>query len=158
MKSITIKDIQLHAISIPYVEPLRTSFGIDANKNGLIVELTSEAGVTGWGEVSVEIEPGYGPETVGTALHVLNEFIIPRLRGKTIACATEVPSLINYVRGNHHAKAGIEAAVWDVLAKTNAMRLADYFATFLPEGHESRGKATVGPGPSWTTSSRSRSG
>jgi len=144
LKSIIVQDIQLHAISIPYVEPLRTSFGVDPNKNGLIVELTTEAGVTGWGEVSVEIEPGYGPETVGTALHVLNEFIIPLLHGKTIESATDVPMLVKGIRGNHHAKAGVEAAVWDALAKTNTMRLADYFASFLPEGHQSRGKATVG--------------
>lgn len=144
MKPITIKDIQLHAISIPYVEPLRTSFGVDVNKNGLIVELTTEAGITGWGEVSVEIEPGYGPETVGTALHILNEFIIPQLHGKTLACATDVPGLLRSVRGNHHAKAGIEASIWDALAKTNEMRLTDYFASLLPEGHESQGKASVG--------------
>jgi o-succinylbenzoate synthase len=144
LKSIMIKNIQLHTISIPYVEPLRTSFGVDLNKNAVIVELTTEGGVTGWGEVSVETDPGYGAETIATAQHVLNEFIIPKLHGQTISDATEVPALIKAVRGNHHTKAGIETAIWDAMAKTNDLRLVDYFAQFLPDGHQSRGKASVG--------------
>src|SRR5690606_12034020 len=35
-------------------------------------------------------------------------------------------------------------AVWDAFAKANDMRLADLFASCLPEGHGSRNKATVG--------------
>ena len=69
MKPITIKDIRLHPISMPLVEPLRTSFGLEANKVAVIVELTTDLGVTGWGEAAIEIWPGYGTETVATALH-----------------------------------------------------------------------------------------
>jgi O-succinylbenzoate synthase len=63
---------------------------------------------------------------------------------KTIDKPTDVPALIKGVRGHEHTKAGIEAAIWDAFAKTNEMRLADCFASFLPEGHESRNVATVG--------------
>jgi len=144
LKPITVKAIHLHTIAIPYSEPLRTSFGIEPDKVAIIVEVVTEEGVIGWGEASVEIEPGYGSETVLTGEHILTEFIIPRLIGKTIEKATDFPKLLRLVRGNHHTKAGIEAAVWDALAKVNEMRLADYFALFMPDGHTSEGKATVG--------------
>ncbi len=144
MQSITIRTIQLHAVALPYVEPLRTSFGEEPFKACILIEVGTEEGVTGWGEASVEIAPGYGAETMLTALHILREFIVPRLIGKTICDATEFPRLIRGVRGNHHAKAGVEAAVWDALARVNAMRLADYFAAHLPADHTPRGAAVVG--------------
>lgn len=143
-KSITIADIKIHTIAIPYVEPLRTSFGIEPDKVAIILELITTDGVTGWGEASVEIEPSYGSETVATGLHILSQFIIPRLIGKTIDLATDVPNLLRPVRGNHHTKAGIEAAIWDAFAITNDMKLTDYFSCYLPEGHTSDNKATVG--------------
>ncbi|MDZ4765284.1 MAG: o-succinylbenzoate synthase [Chloroflexota bacterium] len=144
MRSITIQSIHLHAIALPYVEPLRTSFGEEPFKACILIELVTAEGVTGWGEASVEINPGYGSETMTTALHVLSEFVIPLLTGKTINDATDVPALIRGVRGNHHAKAGVEAAIWDAMARANELRLADYFAAHLPEGHASRGRAVVG--------------
>lgn len=144
MRSITIKDIRLYPIALPYVEPLRTSFGVEPFKAAVLVEVITEDGLSGWGEVSVEIKPGYGAETVYTALHIIRNFVIPRLVGQTMTSPTEVPKLIRAVRGNHHAKAGVEAAVWDVAARANGMRLADLFSANLPEGHTSRGQATVG--------------
>lgn len=144
MKSITIKDIQLHVVSLPYVEPLRTSFGVEPDKAAVLVELTTDTGVTGWGEAPIEVRPGYGSETVITAMHVLDEFIIPRLNGQTIESPFEVPALLKSIRGHNFAKCGMETAVWDAFARTNDMRLADCFATYLPAGHESRNVATVG--------------
>ena len=144
LKSITIKDVKLHTIAIPYLEPIRTSFGSEPDKVAIIVEVITEEGVIGWGEASIEFEPSYGSETVYTGEHILTQFIIPRLIGRTIEKGADFPKLLRLVRGNHHTKAGIEAAVWDALAKVNDMRLTDYFALFMPEGHESENKATVG--------------
>ncbi len=144
MKSIRIKTIQLHPIALPFVEILRTSFGQDPFKAAVLVEVTTENGVTGWGEISVEVEPGYGAETIGTAQHIANNFLIPKLVGQTISDMRMVPELMAHTRGNHHTKHGLEAAIWDAFARENDMRLADLFASYLPEGNESRGKALVG--------------
>ncbi len=144
MKPITIKDIRLHVVSLPYVEPLRTSFGVEPAKSALLVEVETTSGIIGWGEGVTEVRPGYGYETIATGLHITDEFLIPSLVGKTIEKATEVPALLRSVRGNNFAKAGVEAAIWDALARANDMRLADYFASFLPDGHRSRNRATVG--------------
>ena len=144
MKAITIKAIQLHGIAMPFVEMLRTSFGQDPFKAAVLVEVVTTNGIVGWGEISVEIEPGYGAETVGTAQHIANNFLIPKLVGQTIDDMGAVPKLMQHTRGNNHTKHGLEAAVWDALAQANDMRLADLFASYLPEGHASRGRAVVG--------------
>ncbi len=144
MKPITIKAVRLYPIAMTLVERLGTSFGKEPFKAAILIEMETEAGVIGWGEASAEINPGYSSETVGTALHVLNEFLIPRVLGQTISDPTEVPPLLRGVRGHPLSKHGIEAAVWDAVAKTNNMSLADLFAAHLPEGHASRGYAVVG--------------
>ena len=144
MQSITVKDIKLHTVYLPYLDPIRTSFGVEANKVAVLVELLTDKGVTGWGEASIEISPGYGTETAVTGYHILENFMAPAVIGKTIDDPRHFPALIRQYRGNHHTRAGIEAAVWDAFAKTNNMRLTDFFATFLPEDHSSEGFATVG--------------
>lgn len=144
MKAITIKSIDYYVVALPLVAPMQTSFGTAVDKAAVIVELTTTDGVTGWGEAAVMTSPGYGHETIATAVHVLRDFLIPLLVGKTVEKAPDIPRLIRSVRGNDHTRAGIEAAVWDALARTNDMRLADYFALFTPEGHQPRSKASVG--------------
>ncbi|HLU11293.1 MAG TPA: o-succinylbenzoate synthase [Oceanobacillus sp.] len=144
MRSITIKDIVFYPVALPLVERLKTSFGEEPFKTAVIVVLHSEEGIIGWGECPVEIRPGYSYETMGTAQHVLQEFLIPALVGKTIRDATEVPEMLRSVRGHPLAKHGVESAVWDALAKANNMSLAEAFAAHLPKGHAGRGYAKVG--------------
>lgn len=144
MQSITVRSITLYPIAMSLVERLRTSFGQEPFKVAILVELQTTDGVVGWGEASAEINPGYSSETIGTALHIITEFLAPALLGKTIADPTETPPLFKKVRGHPLAKHALEAAVWDALAKTNHISLAQSFAAHLPAGHEPRGFAPVG--------------
>jgi o-succinylbenzoate synthase len=143
MKSITIKDIKLYPIALELVEPFHTSYG-EVLKSAIIVEVITENGISGWGEVSNEAAPGYTGETVGTAYHVLHNWMANLVKGQTISDPRQVYSLIKSIRYHEHAKHGLEAAVWDAFAKANDMRLADLFAHYAPEGHESKNKAVVG--------------
>lgn len=144
MRAITVVDVRLYPLHIPFVEPFVTSFGEEPFKAGVVVELHTAEGVIGWGEASVEINPGYGAETVATGMHILRHFLIPLVVGKRIAHPTDVPALLHPVRGNAHAKAGLEAAVWDAFAKVNGLRLVDLFAQTLGGQHATRERATVG--------------
>ena len=144
LRHITIQAIYLHPISIPLVEPLKTSFGVEENKDALLVELITTKGLVGWGEVSVGPTPGYGPETMKTAHHILEDFIIPIIQKETIQDPTDLPKLLASIRGHKHTKAGLEAAVWGAYAKENELPLADLFATFLGGGQKPRNAAVVG--------------
>jgi O-succinylbenzoate synthase len=144
LRSITIKNMNLYVVALPYVEPLTTSFGTEPFKAAVLIEVITEDGIVGWGEASVETKPGYGPETTATGYHILKHFVLPRLIGKTINGPHEVPNLIKSVRGNKHAKHGAEGAIWDAFARANDMRLADLMASYLPEGHASLNRAVVG--------------
>ena len=144
MKSITIREIHLHVVALPLVELLKTSFGAEPYKCAILVEAVDSDGRVGWGETALKTKPSYGAETILTALHVTRDFLIPKLLGATVDSPTQLPELFKSVRGNHHARAGVEAAIWDLMAKANEMRLADYFAAHLPPGNAPRESATVG--------------
>ena len=144
MKSVTLKEIKLHIVALPLVELLKTSFGAEPYKTAIVIEAIGEDGLTGWGETALKTKPSYGAETVLTALHVTRDFLIPKLLGQTLRSPTEIPALLGAVRGNQHARAGVEAAIWDLLAKANDLRLADYLAAHLPAGNAPRESAHVG--------------
>lgn len=144
MRAIQINQIYLHEIAMPLAETLRTSFGEEPFKTAIIVEVETAEGISGWGEISVEIDPGYSSETMGTGIHVAREFMVPRLLGKRIEDPTEVRDILRPVRGHPLAKHGVETAIWDAFAKANDVGLADLFSAHLPAGHTSRGYATVG--------------
>lgn len=144
MKPITIQDIKLHTIALPFVEPLKTSFGNDPLKATVLVELVTAEGVGGWGEITVEFSPGYAAETPVTAEHIAKNFLIPKLIGKTFTHPHEAAAIMKPIRGHHHTKFGIETAIWDALARHNDMRLVDLFSSYLPEGNATKGFASVG--------------
>ena len=144
MKNITIQSIDLRTVLLPYLAPFETSFGAETHKVATLVELTTDQGVVGWGECSIELWPGYGHETALMAEHILRDFLAPACIGATINDPRDVPALLRRFRGNQHTQAGLEAAVWDAFAKTNDMRLTDLFAHYAPPGHASESKATVG--------------
>ncbi len=144
LKPVTIRSVQLYPVALPLVERLGTSFGNEPFKAAILLRLETVEGVTGWGETSAEINPGYSAETMGTSLHVLQEFLVPRVLGKCVRSATEIPPLLAQVRGHPLAKHGLEAAVWDALARQNGLPLAQLFARYLPAGHEPRDRALVG--------------
>lgn len=144
MRSVTISDIKLHPVGLPLVEKLRTSYGAEPFKSAVIAEVTTSDGLTGWGECPTKTRPSYAYETVGTALHILSEFLIPSLTGKTITSPTDVPKLLKAHRGQPMAKYAVESAIWDVWAQANEMTLAEAFAAHLPDGHTPTGSAVVG--------------
>lgn len=147
MKSITIQDIHLHGVGLPLVERLRTSASWEPFKSAVLVEVITAEGVSGWGECPTKMRPSYAYESMGTALHVLTEFLIPAVMGATVAHPSEIPAMLREIRGHPMAKFAVEAAVWDAVAKANAMPLADVFGASLadlPGDHASKGYAVVG--------------
>lgn len=144
MRSITVKSIEQFSIAMPFVEKLRTSFGEEPFKTAVLIKITTEDGLVGWGEAPVEIHPGYSSETMGTADHVLREFLIPALLGKTVQSPTDVPELLSHTRGHPLAKHSLEQAVWDAWSQANGLSIAQAFAYHLPAGNEGRGVAKVG--------------
>jgi len=118
-----IERIELRHIKMVLVSPFVTSMGTEYDEEHIIVRVDAE-GVTGWGESVAEGTPFYSYETVQTAMHILNDFLIPSVLGKNIANVDEAIACYAKVRGHMMAKAGLEAALWDVFAKAQNISLS----------------------------------
>ncbi len=127
-----IERIELHLIAMPLVEVLTTSFGGDALRPAILVELHLAGGAVGWGECVAGWSPGYSYETIGTAMHALADHFIPVVLGKT-----SLDSLRQF-RGHPMARMSLEAAFWSAVAASRGVALGDLF------GSERKKRAVVG--------------
>jgi O-succinylbenzoate synthase len=118
-----IERIELRHIKMELVSPFTTSMGTEYDEEHIIVRVDAD-GVTGWGECVAEGTPFYSYETVQTAWHILQDFLIPSILGKNISSVDESIKSYSNVRGHKMAKAGLEAALWDDLAKSKNISLS----------------------------------
>jgi len=118
-----IERIELRHTKMELVAPFVTSMGVETDEEHIIVRVEGD-GVTGWGESVAEGTPFYSYETVQTAWHILRDFLIPPILGKNLSGVEEAIGLWARVRGHMMAKAGLEAALWDALAKAEGVSLS----------------------------------
>ena len=119
-----IEKIELRHIKIKLVSPFTTSMGTEYDEEHIIVRVYGE-GLTGWGECVAESNPFYSYETIKTAWHILQDFLIPSILGKNLSSLDEVIKSYEKVRGHKMAKAGLEAALWDLFAKSKNISLSN---------------------------------
>jgi O-succinylbenzoate synthase len=80
-------------------------------------------GTTGWGECASPSEPYYCPETTETCWHVLRDFLVPPVLGREWSTIDEMVGLYGRVKSNRFARAGLEMACWDLLARSRGVSL-----------------------------------
>jgi len=115
--------VVLHNISMPLVHPFETSFGVERERECIIVQVEG-AGAVGWGECVAQTGPWYSYETTQTNWHVLSDFLIPMVLGVRLDGPASVFDQLARVRGHNMAKAGLEMAIWDLAAKQAGVSMA----------------------------------
>jgi len=118
-----IERIEIRHTKMELVTPFTTSMGTEYDEEHIMVRIDGE-GLTGWGESVAEGTPFYSYETVTTAWHIMKDFLIPEILGKELNDVGEIIALYDKVRGHMMAKAGIESALWDLLAKGKGVSLS----------------------------------
>jgi O-succinylbenzoate synthase len=106
-----IERIDAREIHMRLRAPFETSFGAVEDRRILLLQVHAD-GISGWGEGTATEGPFYISETIDTTWMMLRDFIIPRVLGKQIDGARDVPELLKPIRGNEMAKAVLETAVW----------------------------------------------
>ncbi|MBY0599105.1 o-succinylbenzoate synthase [Bacillus bingmayongensis] len=119
-----IKKATLYVTEMPLVTPFAASYGTYETRESIVIELEDTDGYIGFGEVVAFSEPWYTEETVTTALHMLQDFLLPSLFKTEITHPTEIPHVFQHIKRNRMAKAGIEGAVWDLYAKRQNQSVA----------------------------------
>jgi o-succinylbenzoate synthase len=117
-----IEQIDLKIVRLPLVRPFQTSSSRKEHLDHILVRVLA-GGVMGWGECASPSDPYYCPETTETCWHILKDFLGPAVLGRDWSTIEELAGLYRPVKGNRFAKAGLEMACWDALARTEGVSL-----------------------------------
>ena len=120
---LAIEQVEIRTVRLPLNEPFETSFGrIDSRLIFLVA--VKGGGETGWGEVVAAEEPLYSYETVGTAMHVIRDYLAPSLLAEPVRDLSDLATRLAPFRGHNMAKAGLELAYMDLLARLKCQSLS----------------------------------
>ncbi|MCI5074062.1 o-succinylbenzoate synthase [Oricola sp.] len=111
-----IEKIDLFHVAMPLKEPWRTAASDETAIESLIVRMEAD-GVAGWGETAPHSGPNYCPEWAFGAFHVLARVLAPSVVGHDVESGAEIQRLMARVKGNTFAKAGLDIALHDLLAR-----------------------------------------
>src|SRR6266481_9470992 len=99
-----IRELTLQEVRMKLVAPFETSMDRTEVRRILLVQADGD-GVIGWAECVAGEFPFYSPETADTAWLILRGFLLPMIKGKEFASASEGWDLLARVRGHTMAKA-----------------------------------------------------
>lgn len=119
-----LEKITLREIQMPLAHPFVTSFGTTTIRRILLIEILSD-GVIAWGECVAGEHPYFSDEMIDTAWLITETELVPRLLGRNVGQGSDVPAMLEQVRGHRMAKAALENAVWDLEAQVKGVSLAE---------------------------------
>ena len=115
-----IQTVELLTVRLPFVAPFGTSVATWNCKEALLVRL-EDKGLVAWGECVADPDPYYASETTTSARHIIKEFLMPELKPENSLAG--LLDRFRRVRGNEMAKAALENALLDLLAKRRGLPL-----------------------------------
>ena len=133
---IRVERVELRRIAMPLVSPFRTSFGVESERDILLVNVLGTVDgnrVTGWGECVALATPTYSAEYVDGAQAVTAQHLLPRLTASGVLAAGDVGRLLAPVHGHPMAKGAIEAAVLDAQLRAAGRSFADLLGVATAE-------------------------
>ncbi len=136
-----IESLDLVRVAMPLVRPFRTSFGVELERDALLVHVVTDE-AQGWGECVSGHDPLYSPEYVDGSIDVIARYLVPwLLRLQEAEDGLEEQSCRRAwaaVRGHPMARAAVETAVLDALLVARGERLIDLLATSSGGEHQER--------------------
>src|SRR4051794_28618949 len=151
-----VTDVKIHVVNVPYVEPETWTFGRSWGLTSGVVEVETDAGLTGLGELP-------GVPTIATAVSAARA--VGDLLIGSDPCAITRFLRTAWMRGWHHfayvgnnAVAAIEMALWDILGQSAGQplgallggtvreRVPYYFYVWVPDRDPATARAQAAEG------------
>ncbi|MFZ5828986.1 MAG: enolase C-terminal domain-like protein [Planctomycetota bacterium] len=111
-----IRSIDLYLVALPLKRRLPGPAGVEERLETVLVRLGA-GDAFGWGEASPGTAPRTGSEWAGGSLAVLKNWLGPAVLGATLEKSQPPGDKLTAWRGNQHAKAALDMAWWDLLAR-----------------------------------------
>ena len=121
MKIGKVTNIETTSLEMPYTKPLVTATNNFTVARGILVKVITEGGIEGYGYSDLFPRTG---ETPQTAQHVIDAVLKAKVVGKELEDLPRIRSEIDHVlTGNPRAKAALDSAMYDALARAYHMPL-----------------------------------
>jgi L-alanine-DL-glutamate epimerase-like enolase superfamily enzyme len=124
-----ITNVRAHHVRIPYdagVASFRQGAAAISALDMIIVEITTDSGLTGWGDAFGYVSPR-------TTAMAVEEMIAPQARGLEVPDAEGIPAFMDRIQRNLHlfgrygitmfAISGLDIALWDLAGKAKGVPL-----------------------------------
>src|SRR5258707_5529998 len=124
-----ITDVKAHHVRIPFdagAASFRQGASAIAALDMIIVEVSTDAGLTGWGDAFAYVCPR-------TTMTAVDEMIAPQARGFDVPDAEGIPAFMDRIQRNLHlfgrygitmfAISGLDIALWDLAARVQGVPL-----------------------------------
>ncbi|GAA2896115.1 o-succinylbenzoate synthase [Actinoplanes cyaneus] len=121
---IRIQQVELRRVRLPLVHEFRTSSHAKRELEHILVALTDQDGVTGWGEIASPSGPFYSAETVESCWAVARDHLRPIVLAAEWEHPAELAAALSKVRGNYFARAGLDMAAWALWSQREGIPLA----------------------------------
>ena len=123
--------VELRRVGLKLVAPFETSFGVQTEKDVLLVRVLAD-GVEGWGECVAGEKPDYSSEYVDAAQDVLLRYFIPQLLDTDLTAA-DVGKKLRWIHGHRMAKSAIEMAILDAELRAHGESFGHFFGAVRSE-------------------------
>ena len=127
-----IEAVELRRISIPMISPFRVSFGVEHQRDILLVHIVGTE-TEGWGECVAMSRPLYSAEYTDGAEDVMRRHLLPRLFETGEVTADQVAEILRPLHGHPMAKAALEMAILDAELRAAGVSLADHLGAVRTE-------------------------
>ena len=124
-RGLKLEAVELRRIALPLRSPFRTSFGVERDRDILLVKAITNVG-EGWGECVAGTEPNYSSEYVEGAHAVIRRFLAPRLLAEKDLTSVKVEHVLSSIRGHRMAKAALELAILDAELRASGESLSHH--------------------------------
>ena len=118
-----VKSIVLHRVRVPFGEPFRISNGVVAEKESILIEVTTTDEMTGWGECAPMGGSFYSADTPDRSWQALTQELVPRLLESRTVDPHRAYLQLRELPGDAFAKAGIDGALWTLYANAQGIPL-----------------------------------
>jgi len=117
--------IELRRVAMPLVAPFRTSFGIEYERDVLLVRAVL-ADAEGWGECVAMSDPLYSSEYVDGAAEVIRRFLLPAVAEQSTVDVHAAERIFARFKGHPMAKAALHTALLDAQLRASGTSFAGY--------------------------------
>jgi muconate cycloisomerase len=129
-----IRSVEAILVDIPTTRVHRLSFGAITAQNYVIVRVRDEEGLVGLGEASTIGGPAWAEESTETIKTIIDTYLTPRLLGRDPRRLRALSGEMNaWVKGNRFAKAAVEMALLDLVARRAGMPAVEYLGGAVQE-------------------------